>query len=135
MKERSTMALVGNRPTPTGLHKNHEMTYSRLVSAIKQYAVASQVQQATATKVPSSPSGDMLEKEPKKMSTSSLLAKSKYFYVLVTCSKITSIRCSIRYIIIANKSKQHISLFWILWVLTIIPEVCQRKVCHCLFSL
>ena len=75
MKERSTMALVGNRPTPAGLHKNHEMTYSRLVSAIKHYAVATQVQQGTAVRV--STSEDMSQKEPKKMATSSLLAKRK----------------------------------------------------------
>ena len=88
MKERSTMALVGNRPTPAGLHKNHEMTYrySRMVSAIKHYAVATQVQQGTAVRVSSSE--DMSQKEPKKMGTSSLLAKRKFWvYVHIPVHK------------------------------------------------
>ena len=74
MKERSVMALVGNRRAPTGLHKNHELTHSRLVTAIKQYAVATQVQQSTAVSVSSK---NASEKEPKKVSASSLLAKSR----------------------------------------------------------
>ena len=73
MKKRSTMALVGNISTPAGLHKNHERTYSRLMNAIKHYAVATQVQQATAVSIQSKDT----PKEPKKVSTSSLLAKSE----------------------------------------------------------
>ena len=69
MKAKPAMAMVGNRPAPNGLHKQHQMTYDHLVTAIKQYAMATQVQQATAANVAA-------EKEPRKTSSSGL-AKSR----------------------------------------------------------
>lgn len=81
------MALVfGNRPkssnTTMNMRRQHDLTYSRIVAAIQQYAATSQ-QYSTGNNEQSLDNKDLnalslpvSNKEPQKLANSSLLSKS-----------------------------------------------------------